>query len=111
LHIKGFSMNLLLLNAQADARWNLLCGVAVDGAAPVRTGGFWSVWRGGAVLAACAAISILWMFHNVVSASVVQGEARRVTAAQHEMAVWHCARSGGRAQNEACVSQIGTSAR
>lgn len=103
-------MNLLLLSAQTDARWNILRGVARSGPATawVWTGGFRSVWLGGVVLAACAALSMLWIFHSVVRSSVVQGEARRVTAAQHEMAVWHCARSGGRVASDTCVAQIGS---
>jgi hypothetical protein len=64
-------------------------------------------WLFGAVLAGCMALAMLWMFHSVVQTAMAQGEARRATVVQHEMAVWHCARSGGRAASSTCVSQIG----
>lgn len=105
-------MNLTLISAQADARWNRLCGGVTNRPATVfgPVGASHPVWLGGTVLAVCAALLMLWMFHGVVSTSVVQGEARRATAAQHELAAWHCARSGGRAASDSCVAQIGSPA-
>ena len=105
-------MNLLQLSAQTDARRSILCGGVPNGPAAgwVWFGRFRPMWLGGVVLAACAALSMLWVFHSVVRSSMVQGEARRVTAVQHELAVWHCARSGGRVASDTCVAQIGSRA-
>jgi hypothetical protein len=102
-------MTLTLLYSQAESRWNALRSPARTGPMsawlPAGSHSVW--WLFGAVLAGCVALAMLWMFHGVVRTAMAQGEARRATVAQHEMAVWHCARSGGRAASSTCVSQIG----
>jgi hypothetical protein len=104
-------MNLSLKSLQAEARWRALRNpTAADGdRAPAAV----LADRAGAhvrwvstVFALAAAALILWIFYGVVRGSILQGETRRATVVQHELAVWRCARQGGRAARDACMAQI-----
>ena len=109
-------MNLTLLCLQAEAKWNALCHPAYPSEVPGFRGeptfspmeaGFWfqpAVWRG--VLAAAAATVLLWTFHGVVRASMEDGDARRASAVQLDLAVWHCGRLGGRDARDECLTLL-----